>query len=281
MTIDQAVIAGAVAATRAAGETIMGYFQARETYVITDKDNNTPTTDTAVNNPLTDADLAADELLHTRLLALLPEAGWLSEETVDSPERLNQAFVWVVDPLDGTREFVMGIPEFTVSVALVELEQVVLGIIYNPATDELYVGMPGQGATLNGAPVAVSGRQALPGAAVDASRSERKRGEFAPVEDLVAVRTMGSIALKLARVAAGQCDATWSRGPKNEWDICAGVGLIQAAGGTCVDLFDQPIRFNQPQPQVPGIIGDNGRLHGEIVALLSALGAARTGDQRA
>ena len=92
---------------------------------------------------------------------------------------------------------------------------------------------------------------------------------------------MGSIAYKLARVAGGQCDATWSRGPKNEWDICAGVLLIQEAGGRCVDLDNRPLRFNQPQPRAGSIVGDNGFLHDEIMALLAQYGAARVGDQRA
>ncbi|MCI0394639.1 MAG: 3'(2'),5'-bisphosphate nucleotidase CysQ, partial [Chloroflexi bacterium] len=244
--------------TRAAGAAVMGFY--RDSFSVTDK---------SPDNPVTDADLAADNLLKARLGALLPEAGWLSEETVDRPDRLDRTYAWVVDPLDGTKEFVMGIPEFAVSVALVEDGQPLLAVIYNPAANELYCAQRGQGVSFNGRPVGVSGQAELTGARVDASRSERKRGEFAPFEEIVQLRTMGSIAYKLARVAAGQTDATWSRGPKNEWDICAGTLLVLEGGGRCVDLDGNPITFNQPFPKVNGIIADNGRLHDQVRAALA------------
>ena len=251
---------------RAAGATIMTYFKDRDSFSVADK---TP------DNPVTDADYAADTLLRERLLALLPAAGWLSEETVDSPDRLEKELVWVVDPLDGTKEFVLGIPEISVSVALVQNGLPVMAHIFNPVTAEMYVAVKGQGLWVNGKPATVSGRRELAGAAIDASRSERKRGEFEPFEATMAIRTVGSIAYKLARVAAGQADATWSRGPKNEWDICAGVLLIQEGGGQCVALDDSPFTFNQAWPKVPSIIGDNGHLHGQILAALAPYGAAR------
>jgi myo-inositol-1(or 4)-monophosphatase len=260
--------------TRAAGAVIMGFYDDADSFQVAQKGEHP-------NNPVTDADFASDRLLRERLSALLPEAGWLSEETADTPERLEKSRVWVVDPLDGTREFVMGIPEFTVSVALVEDGMPRLGVIFNPVTDEVYAAARGAGATYNGDPVRVTERTSLRGAAVDASRSERRRGEFEPFEALLNVRTMGSIAYKLARVAGGQCDATWSRGPKNEWDICAGVLLVEEAGGRCVDLENRRLPFNQPRPKVGSIVADNGRLHDEIMSLLAQYGAARVGDQRA
>ncbi len=244
--------------TQAAGEAIMGYYQ--DSFSVKDK---------APDNPVTDADLAADTLLRQQLGALLPEAGWLSEETADSPDRLQRRQVWVVDPVDGTKEFVMGIPEFSVSVALVEAGLPQLAVILNPPTGELFHALRGQGAYLSGRPISVSARSELAGAQVDASRSERRRGEFAPFEELLELRTMGSIAYKLARVAAGQADATWSRGPKSEWDICAGALLIEEAGGSCVDLDGQPFRFNKPFPKVNGIIAANARLYEPLMALLA------------
>lgn len=232
------------------------------------------------DNPVTEADFAADTLLREKLGALLPEAGWLSEETADTAERLEKEWVWVVDPLDGTKEFVMGIPEFSVSVGLVQNGRVVLGVVYNPAANELYTAVRGQGLRLNSNPVTVSERAELAGALVDASRSERKRGEFAPFEEVLELQTMGSIAYKLARTAAGQADATWSRGPKHEWDICAGVLLVEEGGGTCVDLDDAPFVFNQSFPKVNGIIADNGQLHTAVVAALAPYrDSARTGNQ--
>ncbi len=260
------LLAETIKITQAAGTAVMVYFQDRDSFTVTNK---------SPDNPLTDADLASDKLLNEQLMALLPDAGWLSEETRDSPERLDKKRVWVVDPIDGTKEFVMGIPEFTISVGLVEDGRPLLGIILNPATGELYYGMRGEGVYLNDQPTGVSTRTEFVGSAVDASRSERKRGEFEPFEDSLHIKTMGSIAYKLARVAAGQADATWSRGPKNEWDICAGVLLIEEAGGVCNDLDDNPITFNKSFPKVNGIIADNGRIHQQVVAALAPYGAAR------
>lgn len=250
--------------TRLAGAAIMEFY--RDSFSVTDK---------SPDNPVTDADLAADNLLKRELMALLPEAGWLSEETVDNPARLNRKYAWVVDPLDGTKEFVMGIPEFTVSVALVENGVPLLGVIFNPPTGEMFHGRRGGGIFLNDQPVTASGRTQFEGAQIDASRSEIKRGEFAPFEGHVQLKVVGSIAYKLARVAAGQADATWSRGPKNEWDICAGALLVEEAGGRCVNLDGQSFTFNRPNPKVNGIIADNGRLHDQVIDALSRHGAAR------
>jgi len=221
------------------------------------------------DNPVTDADLAADSYLHGALRALLPEAGWLSEETVDDAERLAREFVWVVDPLDGTKEFVLGIPEFTVSVALVQNGKPLVAVIVNPVTNEIYSAARGLGLRYNGDSCSVSTNPTLEGMSVLASRSERNRGEFAPFEDLVKLSTVGSIAFKLAMIAAGHADATWSRGPKNEWDICAGVLLIDEAGGSCTDLDGAEITFNKSFPKVNGIVADNGILHDELMLLLA------------
>lgn len=259
-----ALLKDTIEITRSAGAVIMGYF--RSSFDVRDK---------KPDNPVTDADYAADNLLKERLRTRLPQAGWLSEETVDSPERLQEEYVWVVDPLDGTKEFVMGIPEFSVSVALVQNGRPVLGVVHNPATGETYAALEGSGVRHNGQEVRPTSRSRLEGAVVDASRSEWKRGEFDPFKEIVQVNVMGSIAYKLARVAAGQADATWSRGPKSEWDICAGALLVQEAGGRCVNLSDQAFTFNQPRPKVSGIIADNGLLHPEIMAVLAPHGAAR------
>jgi myo-inositol-1(or 4)-monophosphatase len=254
---------------QAAGEAIMGYYQ--DAFTVKDK---------SPDNPVTDADLAADKLLRERLLILLPEAGWLSEETADNPARLNKKLLWVVDPLDGTKEFVMGIPEFTVSIGLVEDGLPILGVVYNPPTGELFAGYKGGGVTYNGQPTAVTLRNQLPGAFVHASRSEIKKGEFAPFENMFELKIVGSVAYKLAQVAAGQADATWSRGPKHEWDVCAGAFLVQEAGGTAVDLSGDPMRFNKSFAKVNGVVADNGRIHQDLMAALAPYGAARVDSPR-
>jgi myo-inositol-1(or 4)-monophosphatase len=251
--------------TKEAGSAVMMYYAS--SYTVKDKSKD---------NPVTDADYAADRLLREGLTALLPEAGWLSEETRDRPDRLNKRLVWIVDPLDGTKEFIMGISEFAVSVGLVEDGQPILGVVYNPAKDELFYGIRGNGIFFNGLRAQVSGCGQLEEAQVDASRSEVKRGEFKPFEDLFKIRIMGSTAYKLARVAAGLCDASWSRGPKNEWDICAGVLLVTEAGGCCVDLGNSPFTFNRSNTLVSGFIADNGHLHENIIAALTPYGTART-----
>jgi myo-inositol-1(or 4)-monophosphatase len=251
--------------TREAGAKIMQFY--RSAINVTEK---------SPDNPVTEADLTSDTYLRENLTALLPEAGWLSEETVDSPERLDKAYLWVVDPLDGTKEFVYGISEFSVSVALVHQGLPVLGIIYNPATKEMVSGAKGQGVTLNAIPAVVSPRTILAGATVDASRSEMKRGEFDPFKDHLNLKVTGSIAYKLARVSVGVSDATWSRGPKHEWDICAGHFLVEEAGGTCVDLDNRPLTYNKHLPKANDIIANNDSLHKQIVAELAPYGAART-----
>lgn len=241
-----------------AGQTISQFYQSA--FTVREK---------APDNPVTEADLAADTLLKKRLTQLLPEAGWLSEETADNPGRLQQEWLWVVDPLDGTKEFVEGIPEFAVSVALVHQQMPVAAVVFNPITQDCFSAQQGQGVVYNGRAVQVSQQTTLAQAVVEASRSERKRGEFAPFENQVQVQTMGSIAYKLARVAAGLTEATWSRGPKHEWDICAGVLLVWEAGGRCVDLDQRPLRFNQPRPKVNGLLATNQALYPAVCNLLA------------
>ena len=204
-------------------------------------------------DPVTEADRTVDRALR-KLLPAHGE-GWLSEESVDDPSRLKKHRVWVVDPLDGTREFVQGINEWCVSVGLVEGGQAVAGGICNPATGETILGSLETGVTYNGVPVKVRERNSLNGAVVLASRSEVNRGEWDRFKDSsFTVRPMGSVAYKLALVAAGRADATWTLVPKHEWDIAAGVALVLAAGGAVRTLEGQPPVFNRPRPEVSGLI---------------------------
>jgi myo-inositol-1(or 4)-monophosphatase len=214
-------------------------------------------------DPVTAADLAANEAL-LRLLPL-PGEGWLSEETADSPERLRCERVWVVDPLDGTREFVEGIPEWCISVGLVEGGEPVAGGIYSPSTDQLVLGSLETGVTLNGDPVGMTGLQALEGAVVLASRSEWKRGEWDRFQDApFQVTPCGSVAFKLAKVAAGLADATWTLVPKHEWDVAGGAALVMAAGGTLMHADGTRPRFNQANPKLPDFLAADPELLGEF-----------------
>src|SRR5580692_11492908 len=181
------------------------------------------------HDPVTEADRALDAILRKELLR--QGEGWLSEESVDDPIRLQCSRVWVVDPLDGTREFVKGIPEFCVSIGFVENGRPVAGGIYNPATDETFLGSIDSGVTYNGKLSQPSRRTSLDGALVLASRSEVKRGEWKPFESAsFTVRPMGSVAYKLALVSAGLADITFTLTPKNEWDVVAGAALVRSAG---------------------------------------------------
>jgi myo-inositol-1(or 4)-monophosphatase len=204
-------------------------------------------------DPVTEADLAVDRAL--RELLVQDGDAWLSEETADDAMRLQARRVWVVDPLDGTREFVEGLPEWCVSIGLVEDGRAVAGGVLNPAADFLAIGAEGEGCLLNGLPVTVSPCRNLPAARVLASRSEVRRGEWKRWEGgEVAVEPMGSVAYKLARVACGLADATWTLVPKHEWDVAAGVALIEAAGGWATNLQGEAPRFNQPHPWLSGLI---------------------------
>lgn len=205
------------------------------------------------NDPLTTADLAANNILLSAIRSTFPEDGILSEESVDNGSRLACKRVWIVDPIDGTREFVRGLPEYTISAALVVEGVPTLGAVYNPMTDEYFLAERGKGTQLNGKPVRVrniSTAQPL----VLCSRTEWQKGYLARYDGIVQVRPMGSIAYKLALVSAGVADATFSTGPKHDWDIAAGVLLVQEAGGTVTDKHGQKVLFNRETTVVDGII---------------------------
>ncbi len=207
----------------------------------------------ANEDPVTTADIKADTILKEGLTKYFPDTGWLSEETRDDYSRLDKKMVWVVDPIDGTKEFMSGIPEYAVSVALVEHGQPILSAIYNPAKEEMFTAASGQGAWLN--EKVINAEHPLTEKPVLlASRSEIKRGEFESFEPFAQIRPCGSIAYKLALVAAGMADATFSLGPKNEWDIAAGVLLVSESGGNVTNKCGKPFVFNQRSTLIDGIV---------------------------
>ncbi len=219
-------------------------------------------------DPVTEADRRLDEVL----LDLLPAdgEGWLSEETRDDRSRLECERVWVVDPLDGTREFIQGIPEWCVSIGLVERGRAVAGGILNPAAGELFLGSLETGITLNGEPAATRRASSLAGARVLASRSEVGRGEWERfLGQEFEVVPMGSVAYKLARVAAGLDDATWTLVPKHEWDVAAGVALVTAAGGAAVEPEVGPPLFNRERPLLSMLAAFPAALRGAVLERLA------------
>jgi myo-inositol-1(or 4)-monophosphatase len=221
----------------------------------------------AGHDPVTEADRALDSVLHQELLR--EGEGWLSEESVDDYVRLEKSRVWVVDPLDGTREFVAGIPEFCASIAMVEDGRPVAGGIYNPATNETFLGSIESGITYNGRPVKPSPRKSLNGAVVLASRSEMKRGEWKQFENAdFTIRPMGSVAYKLALVAAGLADATFTLVPKHEWDVAAGIALIESGGGFVSTSDNGPLRCNQRRPSLSGLVACGPNIASELMSRL-------------
>ncbi len=204
---------------------------------------------------VTDVELQVNKLLFEMLVE--DGDGWLSEEDVDNEDRLRCSRVWLVDPLDGTIEYVAGIPEWCISIALMEGGELVAAGILNPQTDELIygsreVGIVCRNGQAHSAEMKIPPREAL----VLASRSEVKRGEWkrfsqGPFQTLA----VGSVAYKLALVAAGKADATWTLVPKSEWDVAAGVALLQFAQGHLLTTEGLPPTFNRKNTRFPGLIG--------------------------
>lgn len=219
------------------------------------------------HDPVTEADRAVDAVLRQNLLR--DGEGWLSEETADDPSRLDRERVWIVDPLDGTREFVKGLPEFCVSIGFVENGVPVAGGIYNPATKETFVGAVDFGVLYNGQAARASQRTTLDGALILASRSEFKRGEWKPFENgPFKIQAMGSVAYKLARVSAGLADVTFTLTPKNEWDVVAGAALVKSAGGFVGTLEKTDLVANRRDPLLSGLLASGRFLKDPLLALL-------------
>ena len=202
--------------------------------------------DKSEDNPVTAADLEANAAILGVLRAAFPADAVLSEETADAPARLDAERVWIVDPLDGTKEFVENVPQFAVSVALALAGEPVAGCIVDPSTGECFWAWRGFGAYLGERRLSVSAAASLSESVMLSSRTELKRGQVEPFRGLVKrVEPVGSVALKLALVAAGRADVWLSAAPKSEWDVCAGDLLVHEAGGAFVELARGARRYNQ------------------------------------
>ena len=224
----------------------------------------------AGDDPVTAADVAVNTAV--REVLMRPGEGWLSEETADHPGRLGCSRVWVVDPIDGTREFIQGIPEWCVSIGLVVDGSPVAGGVLNPAAGHRIVGSRDDGVALGGSPVGCTTADRIEGALVLASRSEVRRGEWEPFFSTpVSVRNMGSVAYKLACVAAGLADATWTLVPKHEWDVAAGAALVLAGGGRVSGRDGEPVVFNRPDPKLSGFVAAAPGLETQVRELLTGM----------
>jgi myo-inositol-1(or 4)-monophosphatase len=206
-------------------------------------------------HPVCEIDLMVDNFLREQLTALDPEAGWLSEETADESDRIERSRVWVVDPIDGTRDYLRGRPGWSVSVALAEDRAVRYGVLAAPARDELWTAEAGKGAWRNGDRLRVSDRREFSGARVPADSLPRVDS------DLVMIAKPNSIALRIALVAAGEADLLATLRWGREWDIAAAALIAQEAGATVTGALGQPLTFNSPDASAFGVLATAPGIH--------------------
>lgn len=248
------------AVARSAGDLALTYFRHGETTAarIWSK---------AGDSPVTEADLAVDAFLKDSLSRALPEAAWLSEETADDPVRLGRDLLWIVDPIDGTRAFLSGKAEWSVSIGLLAAGRPVLGLVFAPALGLLYAAARGRGARRNGVllrgPSAVTlGGARVTGPKVLADAIERHAG---PVERAPRIP---SLALRLARVADGSVDVGLVSANAHDWDIAGADLILTEAGGRLTDLRGAPPRYNRPEPTHGELVATSHALHEDAVRAL-------------
>jgi myo-inositol-1(or 4)-monophosphatase len=216
------------------------------------------------SSPVSEADIAVNDLLESRLRSATPDYGWLSEESVDDEARLEKRLVWIVDPIDGTRGYLAGREDWCVSVALVENGSALLAAVFAPASDEFFFAMRGQGAVRNTVPVlATSGteldfsRVAGPKPLVE--RLSRQTGE------IVLHPRIGSLALRLCRVAQGSLDAAFAGGQSRDWDLAAANLIVQEANGNMTVLSGDPILYNRREVTHGVLVAAGRDRHASIV----------------
>jgi myo-inositol-1(or 4)-monophosphatase len=217
----------------------------------------------APGNPVSAADLAVDSFLKAQLGALLPAAGWLSEETADAPERMDGGLIWLVDPIDGTRDFIRGRSGWAVSVALIGNGRPLFGMLAAPARGEFWHGEAGQGSWRNGERLRASTRRDLAGARVPALH--------VPPEDadLVKVDQPNSIALRMAMVAADEADLVATLRWGWEWDIGAAALIAREAGAAVTDALGAPLNYNKRDPRAFGVLAASTGIHPAAVERLA------------
>lgn len=226
---------------------------------------------------VTEADIAIDRQLHDRLIGARPDDGWLSEEREDDGSRSRQRRVWIVDPIDGTRSFAAGVAEFTISVALVIDGRPAVASVFNPITSESFDAIAGGGANLNGDPLTPSDRTTVDGASLLASLGEMKRRRWPEAMPSADFTTIGSLAYKLALVAAGRFDGLVSLRSCHDWDIAAAVLLLEESGAWLGDGSGRPIRLNQTTLRHAGLVAAGAEpLYNALVSRLETIGSSKT-----
>jgi myo-inositol-1(or 4)-monophosphatase len=217
-------------------------------------------------SPVSEADIAVDDFLRERLPRLLP-AAWLSEETEDDRARLDATRLWIVDPIDGTRAYVAGLPDWAVSVALVEDGRPVAAVLFSPMDDGFYLALAGEGATLDGAPIAAS--MSTDFAAARVAGPKRRIDQFAKsAPDIIAEPKVHSLALRIARVAAGRLDVAFAGPDSHDWDLAAADLLVHEAGGLLTTYDGQPLIYNRAEAQHGALLAAGRARHGRLVDIL-------------
>jgi myo-inositol-1(or 4)-monophosphatase len=245
-----------ISAAREAGAMALEYFNpgARTSAHVVTK---------AGGSPVTDADLAADALLRRRLQEALPEAGWLSEETVDDFDRLSRRSIIIVDPIDGTRAFVTGDSRWCVSVALVVDERPVAGAVYAPALDEIYAAARGHGATFNGAALASSSVWPPRVAAGPKPIIEVMAAELdAPIE---IVPRVPALAYRMCLAARGLIDFAVSAENSHDWDIAAADLLLEESGARLIDASGERLLYNSRQVRRGALLAASNKAAPQLI----------------
>ena len=219
--------------------------------------------DKVKGHPVSDIDMAVDELLKKRLGAILPEAAWLSEETVDDAVRLDARLLWLVDPIDGTRDYVRGRTGWCVSVALVADGLAVFAVMVAPVAQKVWIANAGDGVSCNGVRLRSSERMNFAGSRVPAD-------DLPKIDrDLVTVIKPNSIAMRMTMVACDRADLVATLRWGNEWDIAAAHLVAQEAGAVVTDALGKPIRYNKREPHDFGLICCAPGIHAAVVERLA------------
>jgi myo-inositol-1(or 4)-monophosphatase len=221
---------------------------------------------------VTAADKAVDELLAARLKAARPHYGWFSEESPEHEKRLCAHRVWILDPIDGTRDFLHGGRDWTVALCLVQDGMPVLSAVINPIREEIFEARSGKGAWLNGRRIHASGQNELSGARIAVPPSLLKKAMQHEPQLQQSVMHANSSLYRLALVACARADASFALNPKWEWDIAAGALLVTEAGGLVTSLSGSPLRFNSEAAKIEGFVAAAPDLHRILSKALSRIG---------
>ncbi len=212
------------------------------------------------NQPVTNADIEINEFLKKYFKELTPQYGWLSEESIDDNSRNKLDSFWCLDPIDGTRSYIYGKPEFTISLALITNNRPVLGFIYNPTTEEFFFAKHKHGSFCNEKQIFVNKKTDIDNSSIAASSSEIKRLKKYSFLKMKEIKKMGSIAYKIALVAKGEIDIAISFTKKNDWDLAAADLILTEAGGEIKSISKGKIIYNTKDLMIDSVIASNNAL---------------------